>query len=202
MANINLTAELLDAQHEKVNLALLFDASEEAWDCAIRSIEFTLGEYDLEAIEKNLGIDANEEIEINGEGLTRCVARETDGFLESALPELFGEDGPITLEGFLEQEFRMATGMFGQEQNVFMHRWSIDGRALKDLAAEYGVTSVDDGLSTSGFIRTASDSYWAQLSVIRELMWHMDEDLTLLACEYFNEDSCEYVNYGRIEERL
>ena len=209
MGKMMFTPEMLNARDEKVNLALIVGSIGELISGEIdRETEMfadwfaeTL-DVDADAYCQENGLEFWNEVQYNYREMFIKAWPMVVDVLEQELPEIFGEDGPVKLSAYNPEESRPSSGMWGEEREVAMFRWTIDGEKLWELATEeLGTTKVWDGHGASGFYRTCEDSYWAQCEVLKALV---PDDFWYRILEDFAESNLigDMVSFGRLDEAM
>lgn len=178
MGRMTFTPELLNAKDEDVNLALIVGPigdliSDEIGREAELFADWFAETLDVDAYAycQEHGLEFWDEVHYNYRDMFIKAWPMVVDTLEQELPEIFGEDGPVKVSAYNPDKSRPATGLWGQEREVGMFRWTIDGEKLWELAVnELGTDQINDGHGISGFIRTCEDSYWAQCEVLKDLV--------------------------------
>lgn len=209
MGKMTVTPELLNARDEKVNLALIVGPIGDLISADIdREIElfccwFTeLMDMDADEYCRKHGLEFWDEIAYDYRAMFDRVWRLVADVLETELEEIFGAEGSVKLSAYNPEESRPASGMWGQEREVGMFRWTIDGEKLWQLAVEeLGTCQIKDGHDISGFIRTCEDSYWAQCEVLKALV--PDDFWYTIQCAIAEDATVtEMMSFGRLDELL
>ena len=209
MGEMTVTPSMLDARDEQVNLALIVGPigeliSDEIDREAVLFADWFYEETGMDADEycREHGLEFWDEISYDYRAMFDKVWPIVADMLEVELPEVFNPRGPVAVTDYSEQKSRPSTGLWGQEHEVAMFTWSIDGEKLWAIAREeLGNTKVWDGHGASGFYRTCEDSYWAQCEVLKDLVpdgfWYrvMEE----LAQTSIIEDM---ISFGKLEEAM
>lgn len=207
MGIMTFTPELLNASDEKVNLVMIAGPVSDLIEACI---EDQVGMFEEHFYENTGGLveqycqdnnlDFWDEVSYDFAAMFHKLWPVVADLLETALPDVFGEHGPVKVSSYDPSVSRPPTGLWGQECEVAMFTWNIDGAKLYDIARdELGTVEIPDGHNISGFIRTCEDSYWAQCKVLEALVpdefWYtiLDE----IASAYILDDM---VSFGRLEE--
>lgn len=171
--DMELTEELLAANNGKIiNVALLVPDLEVMLDEAItHEIEFfadhfyeTTGE-DPQKWAESRGKDFVDYAEYDYHELLMEWAETSIDIINERL------DGAVNIHSFDRSEARRGTALWGKEQTYLPALIDVDAGKLLDMYVErFDSVDIDDGHSTSGFIRTCDDSYWALISVLQDLI--------------------------------
>lgn len=207
MGEMTVAPSMLDARDEQVNLALIVgpigDLIGEAIDAtADRFADWFYEDTGMDVDEycREHGLEFWDEISYDYRAMFDKAWPIVADMLEAELPEVFSQQGPVKVSDYSKQESRPATGLWGQNQEVAMFTWSIDGEKLWAIAKEeLGTTKVWDGHGASGLFRTCDDRYWAQCEILKDLIpdefWYkvMEEFAVYSIIE-------DMVSFGKLEE--
>ena len=209
MGKMTFTPELLNAKDEDVNLALIVGGIGDLISADIdRAIdlfcEWFAETMDMDADEycRANNLEFWDEVTYNYWAMFDKVWQLVADVLETELDDIFGADGPVKLSAYNPSESRPATGLFGQEREVAMFRWTIDGEKLWELAKdELGTDQISDGHGISGFTRTCDDDYWAQIKVLEALV--TDEFWYTIQCAMSEDNTIEeMMSFGKLDEAM
>lgn len=209
MGKMTFTPEMLDARDEEVNLALITGPIGDLISADIdRSIEL-LCEWFYETMDMDAheycranNLEFWDEVTYDYRVMFDKVWKLVADVLETELDDIFGEDGPVKLSAYNPSESRPATGLFGQDREVAMFRWTIDGQKLWELAKdELGTDQITNGYGISGFIRTSDDNYWAQIKVLEALV--SDDFWYTIQCAMSEDNTIEeMMSFGKLDEAM
>lgn len=195
--------------YEEFNLFLITGGISENLSCAMDSDIESFADHWATEMDKDLPGDWFDEVTWDWAGMYKEFAQGLPEMLAQAYPDLFTTDekdtAPVVV-GKVTEAHTNDPGGWGCEYITATVK--INGKALKELADEYGVTTVHDGRGISGFLRTADDAYWAQTHVIKAIMQELDESYTnnleWTLDEWAHSDSwiSNHIDYGKWNDEL
>ena len=209
MGRMTVSADALDTPVERVNLASI--------DYHLLGMieEYINGEVDqfTESFYEDMGVDPNEWCTENGidfweevswdyAAMFSTVAESFGEYLAEEYPELFGEDGPVTLVAHVSN--RPRDGRWGTNHDVVEWAWCIDGKGLAKLFTDVvgGDGTVHDGHGISGFTRTCTDEAWMRHLVVSDTMEALPGGGYWEAMEWLHYRLDGSVTFGKLEEAL
>lgn len=202
MGNMGYTTDMLSTDGaEEFNLTLLtgaigFEVSQSI-DTEIQSRALHIEDESGQELPSNWF----DEVTWDYKGFYKQCAKELPEILSRVIEDVFGEDGPVSIGEVTEIQCRDVAG-WGRE--TIMAPVTIDGQTLYDLAEYEGIETVDDGMGTSGFYRTAPDNYWSQVKVLQAMIEahnnRTSHPLWLDFVEYWQDEAEEFVSFGKYED--
>ena len=209
MGEMTVTPSMLDARDEQVNLALIVGPIGELISDEIDREAALFADWfyeetgtDVDEYCREHGLEFWDEISYDYRAMYHKVWPIVVDMLEAELPEVFSQHGPVAVTDYSKQKSRPATGLWGQEHEVAMFTWAIDGEKLWAIAQEeLGTTTIHDGYGISGFVRTCDDRYWAQCEIIKDLI---PDEFWLRVMEEFAQSYiiADMVSFGKLEEAM
>lgn len=180
MGNMSFDADLLTTDgHEEFNLFLIAGGIGDNLSYAMDHEIESFADHWATETDEDLPVDWFDEVTWDWTEMYKEFAEGLPDMLVEAYPDLFTRDeddsAPVVV-GEVTDAHTNDPGGWGREYITSTLR--INGKALKALADEHGITEIHDGEGISGFIRTAEDDYWAQIHVIQAIMSSLNDSYT------------------------